>query len=188
MQWEKDGLKGILCGCVHSHMNHMVFALVLIYARLMLKENELKRESACVMCSPSHQIDDVYTVFHRLTFITVFHHYSQPHSVFSKLCMCLCKRERERHQENVCEEEKVCVAVYVDGTSYSSVCPYFDTVQARCKTRANKDSTLFERGGSLCSLVSMLSEGFCLEENREYFECPECFPIPPEAAWLSACV
>lgn len=86
------------------------------------------------------------------------------------------------------EEEKVCVAVYVDGTSHSSVCPGFDTVQACCKTRANKDGALFERGGSLCSSVSILWEGFCLEESLEYFVGPECFSIPPEAALLSACV
>lgn len=59
----------------------------------------------------------------------------------------------------MCEEEKVCVAVYVDGTSHSSVCPGFDTVRACCKTRANKDGALFQRGGSLRSSVSKLWEG-----------------------------
>ena len=124
-------------------MNHMVFSLVLVYTGLMLKENELKRECVCVMCSLYQQIDDVYTVLHRLTFITV------------------CEKDGKK-EESMCEEEKVYVAVYVDGTSHSCVCPGFDTVQACCKTRANKGSASFEKGGSLRSCVSTLGEGFCL--------------------------
>lgn len=53
----------------------------------------------------------------------------------------------------------MCVGVYVDGTSHSSVCPGFDTVRACCKTRANKDEALFEIRGSLRSSVSKLWEG-----------------------------
>lgn len=62
---------------------------------------------------------------------------------------CVCERDRKRHKENagMCEEEKVRNTVYVDGTSHSSVCPGFDTVRASCKTRANKDGALLERGG-----------------------------------------
>ncbi|KAI4814522.1 hypothetical protein KUCAC02_003714, partial [Chaenocephalus aceratus] len=46
---------------------------------------------------------------------------SFPCSPLSKLCVCE-KDGKERH------EEKVYLAVYVDVTSHSSVCPGFDTV------------------------------------------------------------
>lgn len=102
-----------------------------------------------------------------------------------------CERERDGKRDikgtrAVCEEEKVCVGVYVDGTSHSSVCPGFDTVRARCKTRANKDCLKEEV--HCAPLSASFGRGFCLEESLEYFVGPECFSIPPEAASPSACV
>lgn len=75
-----------------------------------------------------------------LSFIAAASPCLAPHSVLSKVCACA--RQIERHKENasVCKEEKLCVAVYADGTSHSSVCPGFDTVQVCCKSRANEDS------------------------------------------------
>lgn len=82
--------------------------------------------------------------FYRLTFITAFHRRCQPlcarRSVLSKVVRAGkdgkrdIKRARARSRKG-----KVCDAVCVDGSSHGCVCPGFDTVQACCKTRANKD-------------------------------------------------
>lgn len=85
----------------------------------------------------------------------------------------------------LCEEEKACVAVYVDGTSHGGACSGFDTARACCKTRANKDCLKEEV--HIAPLSASSGRGFCLEESLEYLVGPECFSMPSVAAFPCAC-
>lgn len=61
-------------------------------------------------------------------------------------------------------------------------------IQYKYAVRVGRMKTVFEKGRSLCSSVSVLWEGFCLEESLKYLVGPECFSIAVKAALLSAFV
>lgn len=87
------------------------------------------------------------------------------------------------------EEEKVCVAMYVDGTSHSSVCPGFDTVRARCTVRLGRIKTAhcLKEEVQRAPLSASFGRGSCLERSLEYFVRPRVFLDTSRGSSVSVC-
>lgn len=123
------------------------------------------------MCFLYQQIDDVYIVFYRLTFITVFHRRCQPppppchpHSVLSKLCVCEAKGDKEESGTHA-------------RRTFAWLCTLTALHTAACVllwygTNLNED--VWRRFTSLSS-DDVLGEGFCFEESLEDFLGPRVF-------------
>lgn len=171
------------CRFISTHVFNYVWTTKCVVLGLILWERLNLKDNRCVfvMCdvfSPSVDWRRLYSVFYPHTFITVFYRCCQPFSA-PRSPSCVCARKMGRR-----DMRRRCTSPCTLMSLHTAACVL--ALIQYCKT--NNDAALFEIGGSLRSSVSKLWEGILSRgEPWIFFVGPECFLIPPEAAF-PACV
>lgn len=104
-------------------------------------------------------------------------------SLFSQSCFCEKDRKRDIKRTQACVRRSALMALHTAECVLALIQYEHAVSLGRMKT-----ARCFREEVRCAPLSASFGRGFCLEGSLEYFVGPECFSIPPEAAFLSACV
>ncbi len=111
-------------------------------------------------------------------------------ALFSQSCVCVHERDRKRDIKGTqaCVRRRRCASPCTLMALHTAAC-VLALIQYEHAVRLGRIKTVrcLKEEVHCAPLSASFGRGFCLEESLEYFVGPECFSIPPEAAFLSAC-